>query len=260
MELVDVIKPWLLALVLAVPRLTGLLLMLPFMSQQMLPGQVRNTLIVVLALPLLPSMREHVPTEPVFLHLLGLVAKELLLGVAIGFSVAILFWAIEGLGFFIDNQRGTTMASSVSPMTGEQTSPLGLFLSQTLSVFFLVGGGLLALLLLVYESYDFWPVTAFTPQVSSSTALYFLGLLDELMVATVFYAAPVVIAMFLAELALGLISRFTPQLNVFFLAMPIKSGIAFFVLILYLGVLLQVFAEGLGALDARLLMLRKVLE
>jgi type III secretion protein T len=56
-------------------------------------------------------------------------------------------------------------------------------------------------------------------------------------------SAPAIIAMFLAELGLALVSRFAPQLQVFFLAMPIKSALALFVLVMYMGTLLDYSGE-----------------
>ncbi len=58
-------------------------------------------------------------------------------------------------------------------------------------------------------------------------------------------AAPIIISMFLAEFGLALTSRFAPQLNVFSLSMPIKSGIASFLLILYLLTLMEFFSDEL---------------
>ena len=62
---------------------------------------------------------------------------------------------------------------------------------------------------------------------------------------------PVVIAMFLSELGLGFISRFAPQLNVFFLSMPVKSAVALLMLILFWGILIVYFSDKLRAIDIR---------
>jgi type III secretion protein T len=62
----------------------------------------------------------------------------------------------------------------------------------------------------------------------------------------VLFSAPVLIMMLLAEIGLALASRFTPQLQVFFLAMPIKTGIALFVLVLYIGILFGLIGRESG--------------
>ncbi len=70
---------------------------------------------------------------------------------------------------------------------------------------------------------------------------FFYAQFEQLMWLGVLMSAPLVLAMFLAEFGLALISRFAPQLNVFFLAMPIKSAIASVLLIVYLGIMMDHF-------------------
>ena len=67
--------------------------------------------------------------------------------------------------------------------------------------------------------------------------------LNRLMATGLLLAAPVLVAMFLSEVGLALVSRFAPQLQVFFLAMPIKSGVAVFVLMVYISTIFD-FAHG----------------
>ena len=65
----------------------------------------------------------------------------------------------------------------------------------------------------------------------------------------VLVGGPVIIAMFLSELGLGFVSRFAPQLNVFFLSMPVKSGVATLMLVLFWGVMVVFFGDMLRELD-----------
>ncbi|MFZ4791754.1 MAG: type III secretion system export apparatus subunit SctT [Candidatus Competibacteraceae bacterium] len=228
----------LIALVFSLPRMLAAFTLLPVFSQQLLPGMTRNSVAVSLALLALPIVMVDAPmTTPGWAEGLAITLKEIVIGLLIGFGAAIPFWVIDSTGFFIDNQRGTTMASSVDPMTGAQTSPLGILLTQTLVVIFFVGGGLLMFLGALYESYRLWPVFSFFPHLNSAVLPHLLGLLDRVMGLTVLLAAPVIIAMFMTEFAMGLISRFTPQMNVFSLAMPIKSAVGILILVLYMTLL-----------------------
>lgn len=241
----------LIALVFSLPRILTAFALLPVFTRQVLPGMTRNGVATSLALVILPlTMVEAPSTPPGWLEGLALVGKEVFIGLMIGFGAAIPFWVADATGFFIDNQRGTTMASSVDPMTGSQTSPLGVLFNQVLAVLFFVGGGVLVFLGALYESYRLWPVFSFYPRLDSAAIPWLLSLLDHFMALTVLLAAPVIIAMFLSEFALGLISRFTPQMNVFSLAMPIKSAIGMLVLVIYMTLLfgfLQDELLGLGA-------------
>ncbi|MCB1804795.1 MAG: type III secretion system export apparatus subunit SctT [Candidatus Competibacteraceae bacterium] len=238
------------------PRLIAAFMIMPVFSKQVLPGLIRNGVAGSLALFIFPLAIANAPTEPLSL-ISGFIilTKEMVIGMLIGYAAAAPFWAIESAGFFIDNQRGATMASSIDPLTGSQTSPLGIFLVQALTVVFFVSGGFLLFLGALYNSYQLWPVFSFFPVLNWDAIPYFLGILDRLMGLAVLLAAPMIITMFMAEYSLGLISRFAPQLNVFFLAMPVKSAVGIFLLVLAIGLILSYFSDELRKLPLQFIAL-----
>ncbi len=241
------------------PRILSTFILLPAFSRQLLPGLVRHGVAASLALFLYPIIAASAPAEPLtLLNGIGIVLKEVVIGLLIGFGVAVLFWAIESVGFFVDNQRGSTMASSVDPMTGSQTSPMGILMVQAMTVIFFVGGGFIAFLSALYQSYVLWPVFSFFPSMNIEAASYFLHLLDKVVALAVLLAAPVIIAMFMSEFALGLVSRFAPQLNVFFLAMPVKSAVGILILVLYASLLLGFFSQELRGISVHFSMLESL--
>lgn len=251
----------LIALVFSLPRMLAAFILLPVFSRQLLPGMTRNGVAVSLALVALPMMMADAPTTlPTWVEGFSITVKEIFIGLLIGFGAAIPFWVIESTGFFIDNQRGTTMASSIDPMTGSQTSPLGVLLNQALAVLFFVGGGLLMFLGALYESYQLWPVFSFFPRLDGSAVPYLLGMVDRFMALTVLLAAPVIIAMFMTEFAMGLISRFTPQMNVFSLAMPVKSAVGILILILYVTLLFNFLNQELLNITAHFALLGRLFQ
>ena len=103
---------------------------------------------------------------------------------------------------------------------------------------------------LVYDSYRLWPPLSFWPHWGEDAATLLMSQLNRLVTSGLLMAAPVLLVMFLAELGLALVSRFAPQLQVFFLAMPIKSALALFVLILYAQTLFEVGVEPVRELRA----------
>jgi type III secretion protein T len=153
----------------------------------------------------------------------------------------------------IDNQRGASMADSMDPLSGESSSPLGNLVLQTLVMIFIVTGGLAAFVGILLGSYKLWPPFSFSPDLSSAAlAALFRQQLDLLMRFVVLLSAPALIICFLTDFGMGLMNRFAPQLNVFFLSMPVKSGLATALLIAYwvvlFGVLKSRVAEQLGVL------------
>ena len=91
-------------------------------------------------------------------------------------------------------------------------------------------------------------------------AVFFLNAADLFMRLTVLLAAPVIIALFVSDFGLGLVNRFSPQLNVFFLSMPIKSAVAMFVLLLYVPVLFYFLQQKYIELDTLFVFLSNVLK
>jgi len=229
------------------PRLFGCFIMLPILSKQMLGSALlRNGVICSIAIFLYPVVATQAqPSSIDGIMLVMILAKEILLGLLISFVVAIPFWAIEATGFFIDNQRGATLASSFNPALGHQSTPTGVLLTQTLITLFFVSGSFIAFLAAVFDSYQHWPVMTFFPEIKEQWVGFFYGQFEQMLSLCVLMAAPIIISMFLAEFGLALTSRFAPQLNVFSLSMPIKSGIASFLLILYLLTLMEFFSDEL---------------
>lgn len=224
----------------SMPRILGLFTLLPFLGRPILPGMLRMGIAASLSLVLVPVMLPLAMDAGIGpVRMAAIIVKEVAIGVVLGFLVAVLFWAVEAIGFFIDNQRGATMSSSMNPFTGVSTSPLGTLLNQGVTVLFFASGAFLLLMAGLYETYALWPVDSFWPTFRLQDAPFFLGQMDRLMWLAIVMAAPVILAMFLSELGLAMISRFAPQLQVFFLAMPIKSAVAMLVLAIYVPFLVE---------------------
>jgi type III secretion protein T len=211
----------------------------PALADTMIPGVARRAATLAFAVLALPAIHATMPPGEPDLWLFALAAfREALIGFLIGFFGAIPFWVAENVGNFIDNQRGATMGEIYSPLSGTQVSTTGIFFTQIVSTVFFVGGAVFLFLGALYKSYSVWPV--FAPGSLPSLAfspdapVQILGTLDAMLQTTVVIAAPVIIVMFLATIGLGLVNRTAPQLNVFFLSMPIKSALGVAMLIIYL--------------------------
>lgn len=237
---------FLMALAYAQPRTIAMMAALPLFHPQMVPGLMRLGVAAGVTLLVAPTLVPHVHADIPGLQLLALLCKEAFVGFVLGFLLAVPFWAFEAVGFLIDNQRGASIASTLNPLTGNDSSPMGILFNQAFIVFFLISGGFTLILGLLYDSFRLWPVFQWAPTLNPGTVPLLLEQLDRLMTLCMLYGAPVLVSMFLAELGLALVSRFVPQLQVFFLAMPIKSAMALIVLVIYMATLLEL---GRDAID-----------
>ena len=226
---------WMLAAVLAMARFGAAFAVCPAMTESMIPGVARRAATIGFAWLAIPYIHAVMPPGEPNAWMFSLVAlKEALIGFLLGFFAAIPFWVAENVGNFIDNQRGATMGEVYSPLNGSQVSSTGIFFTQIVSTVFFVSGAIFLFLGALYESYTIWPIFTEGFEFSSDAPLRILTTLDDMLRTTVVIAAPVIIVMFLATIGLGLVNRTAPQLNVFFLSMPVKSALGIALLIVYL--------------------------
>ena len=237
---------WILAAVLAMARFGGAFAICPALTDSMIPGIARRVATFGFAFLAVPFIHDAMPPGEPDVWMFSLLAvREALMGFFLGFFAAIPFWIAENVGNFIDNQRGATMGEVYSPLSGAQVSTLGIFFTQITSTLFFTGGAIFVFLGALYASYSIWPIfpeagmrVAF-PTFAPDAPVQMLGSLDTMLRMTVVIAAPVIIVMFLATLGLGLVNRTAPQLNVFFLSMPVKSAIGIALLAVYIPFILD---------------------
>ena len=226
---------WILAAVLAMARIGGAFAICPVLADSMIPGVARRVAVFGFACLVIPFVKNDMPPGEPNLWMFSILAfKEAIIGFLLGFFASIPFWVAENIGNFIDNQRGATMGEVYSPLSGAQVSTTGIFFTQIVSTVFFVSGAVLLMLAALYKSYTIWPVFVDGISFTSGTPLQILGTVDDMLKVTVVISAPVIIVMFLATIGLGLVNRTAPQLNVFFLSMPVKSALGVAMLIVYL--------------------------
>jgi type III secretion protein T len=226
-------QDFLMALACSQPRILGMFAVVPLFNPQLIPRMMRLAVAAGTGLIVAPTLLSVAKTSFSPTMVLFIAGKEAFIGFALGYAVALPLWAFEAVGFLIDNQRGASISATLNPLTGNDSSPLGILFNQAFIVFFLISGGFPLMLGVLYDSYRLWPVLEWAPTLRNDSITVLLGQLDQFMRLAMLYGAPVIVAMFLSELGLALVSRFVPQLQVFFLAMPIKSALALLVLILY---------------------------
>ena len=229
---------WILAAVLGMARIGGAFAVCPALADSMIPGVARRAAVLGFSCLVIPFIKAGMPPGEPNVGMFALLAvKEAFIGFLLGFFAAVPFWIVENIGNFIDNQRGATMGEVNSPLSGAQVSTTAIFFSQIVSTLFFVSGAVLVFLGALYASFSIWPVFpegAVFPSFSSDAPVRILGYVDGMLRTTVVISAPVIIVMFLATLGLGLVNRTAPQLNVFFLSMPVKSALGIAMLVVYL--------------------------
>lgn len=221
---------WLAGAVVCFARLAPIFFMLPFLNSRALTGAPRNAVIVLVGMALWPYAPDTLPRLD-SLGFYALLLREAGVGVILGCLLSWPFWILHAMGNLIDNQRGAMLSNTVDPANGDDTSELANFLQLFAAAVYLEGGGMKLLVETLSRSYELCsPVFGCELRIQP-----LLGLLDPLLSKTLIISAPVVAVMLLTEALLGLLARYTPQMNAFSMSLTVKGAIALLVLMLYFG-------------------------
>ncbi|WP_083253722.1 type III secretion system export apparatus subunit SctT [Pandoraea sp. ISTKB] len=220
---------WLLAWGVAMLRPLGIAMLLPVLSVGMLgAGLLRNALVLALALPVVSLVHATLEMPTQWGAWASLILRELCIGGLLGFVATLPFWAVDMTGYVIDTMRGASMASVLNPLMGAQSSIFGIAFTQMLCVLFFVTPAAHAVLTALYDSYVVLPVGSGWRWEEASQA-WLLSLWQAMQVMCVAVALPAMVVMVLVDMSMGFVNRAAQQLNVFFLAMPVKSAMALLV-------------------------------
>ena len=218
----------------AVMRPLGAVIFLPVFSTSMLGGTlIRNALVLMSIFPVLPVLVTLTLPSPIHdpADYALLLMKELTVGLLLGFSATLVFWALDMMGFIIDTMRGSSISSVFNPLLTGQSSLIGMLFAQFAAVLYLVAGGFHALLTTLYDSYSYLP-----PGQNWQWKAGFITLLKQewglLNYLALSFGMPAIVIMVLIDMGLGLVNRSVQQLNVFSLSMPIKSVVVLLMLLI----------------------------
>ncbi|MBW6432965.1 flagellar biosynthetic protein FliR [Actinoplanes hulinensis] len=222
------------AFMLGVVRTSAWLMVCPPFNSRFIPGPVKALLSVGLTLPMAPYLRQTVPS----LETMDLIASALLqvfIGAALGFITALLFAALQAAGDLLDLFSGFTLASSYDPFSQSSSSIFGRLYNLVALTLLFASDAHQIILRGFLQSFETLPLdTVFSMETFSQVLIRGI---DEMFLAAVQIAGPLIAVLFLADVALGLLNRVAPALNVFQLGFPIKiflvvtlSGIAIMML------------------------------
>lgn len=207
---------------------------LPILGSKTLPTLFRIGLAVAFALLLTPFVNFRVGENDVPI----LVFREIVLGMTLGLAVRFVFFSIEIGGQMISDSMGLSIAATFNPEMGQSTD-----VSKLMTVFatllFLATNTHHDLIAIFVRSYDLVPAGS-----ADVNALVREGvaLVGRIFVIALKLGAPVVVGIITTNLLLGFVYKATPQINIFFISLPLYIGIGF--LILFLAIPAYVVAIG----------------
>jgi flagellar biosynthetic protein FliR len=241
-QVVDALAAWLLPFF----RIGALLMAAPVFSAASVPMRLRVLLAVAVTILIEPLLPRPAGIDPLSAATLVLVAQQVAIGVAIGFVLQLAFNALVFGGQVVAYSMGLGFAHLMDPQNGVQVPTVSQFYLIFATIAFLAVDGHLRLLALVAESFAALPVAA---DGITRNALWDLALWGSRLFADgLLMGLPVVAALLLVNIGMGMVSRAAPQLNIFAVGFPVTLGVGFVLMWLSLPQALELFLHWLDVL------------
>ena len=208
---------------LASARIAVAFLLLPVLSSDTVPATVRSAIFLsfgMITLAMQPGFSvNHWETQ----QWLGLFVKEALIGLGLGLMLAAVLWAFHAAGEIVDGAAGMSMAQVVDPLSGRQTSLSGAMLGRLTVFVFMAYGGMLAWMGVLIESFALWPMAEHNLLPKAGGVSMFESAFGTFAGLAFLLAAPALVVVYLIDLALGVMNRYAPQLNLLSIASSLKA-------------------------------------
>ncbi|WP_226578801.1 flagellar biosynthetic protein FliR [Halobacillus litoralis] len=218
------------AFLLILVRVTSFFVTLPLFSYRTVPTQHKVAFSFFLAAIMYFTI--PIPALVINAEYFLLLLKEAAVGIGVGLLAYIILGAIQIAGGFIDFQMGFAIANVIDPQTGAQSPLIGQYMYIITLLFILVIDGHHLIIDGVFYSYNFIALDQFLPLKEEGWINFVIHAFNEMFVIAFLMAIPVVGCLFLVDIALGIVARTVPQLNVFVVGLPLKIFVALSVLVI----------------------------
>jgi flagellar biosynthesis protein FliR len=238
-------------------RCVTLIALAPVLGHVSVPAQVKAALGMFMGFVLYPVIAARHPQVDLHLFALTMMAvQEVMTGLLIGFAMGLIFAGVRAAGELIGFDLGLSIATAFDPETGSNNIVGAFLYLVALLVFILVNGHHFVLQALVL-SYDSIPIGGFA--LSGPVADQLLGMTGIIFIVGLKCAAPIIVASFLMNVALAILSRVAPQVNVFMVSFPIKIGVGLMVLMAAAPFIVYAFKNLLTGFEEDIVQLIRVM-
>lgn len=227
----DILQAWLIGLLMPLTRILGFISVAPLLSHRAIPKRIKLGLGLLLSLIVAPTLTALPAIDLLSLQGLLIIAQQMIIGIAMGFMMTVIFAAIDMAGQVCGMTMGLGFASFFDPQSQGTTVVISQFFGVLgLLVFLSLDGHLLMISALV-ESFQSFPISL-TPSGINGMKIAQWG--SKIFSIGLQLALPVIAALLITNIALGILTRTAPQLNLFGIGFPITIGIGFLVISLML--------------------------
>jgi flagellar biosynthetic protein FliR len=241
---------YLMVLMFAACRIFGVLALNPIFGRQIIPSIVKVGLSLGLALFTAGGMSDVIVINYTGIAMLIAMIKEFSVGLLLGFVMNLFFSIFHFGGQIIDYQLGLAMASMFDPTTNSHISITGNMLTIFYTMLFFVTNSHLNLMAIAISSYDVAPL-GFAP-INGEISIYIVELFAYILIYAVQLALPWIVTIMVVEVAVGIMMKVVPNINVFVVNIQMKIVCGLVVLITIVPVLTRFMSQINGIMMQRL--------
>jgi len=240
---------WLATLIFPLTRILAMIASSPVLGNKQVPVRVKIGLSVLIAIVIAPTIGEMPPVSVGSAQGLLIIIQQIIIGVAMGFTMRLVFTAVEMAGELAGLQMGLGFASFYDPLNSSYTPVVARWLGMIAALAFLTMNGHLYMLSALAESFHTLPIGGMMPAKGFYEVARWGGVIFAYGLQI---SLPLLAALLTGNIALGILTRAAPQLNLFAIGFPITLAIGFFVLALsmphFIPLLDRLTHEGLGTM------------
>ena len=222
-------------------RILALISAAPLFGAHGVPATAKIGLAFVLTVVIAPVLGAMPAVQPGSAQGLFILVQQVMIGVAMGLAMRVVFSAIEMAGHVMGLQMGLGFATFFDPQNSAQIPVLGQFLGVIAMLFFLAIDGHLMVITALVESFSVLPVGLHGFSAESWRTLALWG--GEVFRGGVMISLPVVAVLMMTNVALAVLTRAAPQLNIFVVGFPVTIAVGFIVISLSMGYFFPVFGS-----------------
>lgn len=230
-------------LLLIFARIVAFVTVLPFFAWRGIPVMLRVFFAFVLSVLLTLNWKGELALPESDLEMILLLGRELAAGLVLGFLVYLFLSVFLMSGQFMDHEAGMMMAGTFDPLFGGQVTILGQFFYFLAVVLYLTMNGHHLLFFSLKESLVILPLAG--PFVSTPVIWEYVRIFSRMFLLAFQIAAPVIVILWITDIALGFLSKTVPQIHVFIVGLPLKVAFVMLVFLFLLpltgGVIREVF-------------------
>ena len=243
---------------LVLSRVAGIFAAMPVFGGRRMPTRIKAITVLMITLVCFPTLSVTLPNVPSDAFSLALlIFSEVMVGLTLAFIAQIIFAAVEFSGQIIGMQMGLTIASILDPSQGTQTQIMSVVQTLFATLLFLSLNIHHMFIRAIMDSFKVIPLGGW--HLSGELVNFLVMRTADIFIIGIRLAAPVMVALLLTTVALGIMARAFPQMNIFMVSMPLNIGLGLMILGITLTIFFHVLEVSFGHLSAQIAVLYRLM-